>query len=507
MANERKGVFGFLGRLVGRGMANLNRIQFVQNGSKSFVSSANIDNDDIVVSTIDRVANTLSKTIADHRINGVSVKKSNILRLLNFRPNEIMPATMFYYMIAFQLFVNSNAIVFIEFDENTGKPKQLLPIDWNSCEMLQDPDGKLFVRVNVNGRSYTLPYESIIHLRRNFRSGIFGTSTSEDIQSTVNLLLSDNQGMIDAISKNGTLRAIIKTGTSVKRDELKAYQSGFVADYIGNLNTSGIAAIDSKAEFMELKNDYTFLDKDKSNFLRENIYRYFGVNGSIVEADFSEEQYTAFIEMTIEPILRQMNEEFTFKLFTESELVKGNTLTFRSDKMQAASIVSKGKLVKIGLDTGAMTLNEARSVLDLPKIDVPLADTPRVSLNNVDVNLVSEYQIERAKGTTTLISEGKIKTFKDSKFVQFDYFYSKSISEKFNLDLSRWGQVRDRIKADEELSGTDLLWLDQRENFINLYKDSSEPLSLLKLIEYGGVATMGAEEMKSVLKNDGKEDK
>ena len=544
--SERKGIIGFLQNLVTRNKpSDLSRIQLVDSG-KSWTSNVDISHNDIIVGTIDRVANTISKAVAVHINNRGIQKTSSYYKLLNVRPNEMMPPTMFHYMVTFQLFRNSNALIFIEFDERTKKPKQLLPIDWSSAEFLRDSRGRLYVKTYINSTQYILLYDEIIHLRRNFRSGIFGTDPSQDVQQVTNLLDVNNQALIAAVANNGNLKAIIEMKLQLKDDKLKAYKDKFVSDYVNDLNTSGIGIVDSVAGFKELKNDYKFVEGEQGKELRERIYAYFGINEGIAKADFTEDQYTAFIEMTAEPIIKQMNEEYTYKLFTDDEINKGNKIVFKTDKMQVASLANKGKYIEsIFTNAGVATLNEARAILDLSPSESEFADTNRVSLNNVDVNIVNEYQMERARqvGRTPVQKSDNISvddqpsnafdfsvdleltnypcsgddktiTLKNSNHKQFDFFFAKKINEK-HPDLfekitdaslinnfKMLEQIRDRESDDRELTTLQKAWLKIREKQIEQYMKSEKLDDIIKIIQYGGVVEKGQDFMKSLINKE-----
>ena len=89
---------------------------------------------------------------------------------------------------------------------------------------------------------------------------------------------------------------------------------------------------------------------------------------------YTEDEWNAFYESTIEPIALQLSLEFTTKLFSDREIGHGNEIVFEANRLQYASVSTKLALVSL-VDRGAMTPNEWREVFNLAPIeggDVPI---------------------------------------------------------------------------------------------------------------------------------------
>ena len=144
-------------------------LQYINSGDSFFTTTTDIYKNDVIKGITNRVASAVMKTEAKH-YNNKGRRFDNIHKMLNIRPNELMTPANFYEMITVQLMINSNALVYIDFHEN-GKPKALYPVDYVYSQFLQDPNGKVYVSVvNQGGNDVILSYDSIIHLRRNFKT-------------------------------------------------------------------------------------------------------------------------------------------------------------------------------------------------------------------------------------------------------------------------------------------------------------------------------------------------
>ena len=116
---------------------------------------------------IDRIATQAAKMTPKHIQDNVNHPiKGDINYLLTNRPNPINSTYDFLYRIVSQLYAKNNAFVFIAKDSK-GMITGFYPIVSYEEKMLQDKSGTLYLKFRfINGKSYTLPYEELIHLRR-----------------------------------------------------------------------------------------------------------------------------------------------------------------------------------------------------------------------------------------------------------------------------------------------------------------------------------------------------
>ena len=87
----------------------------------------------------------------------------------------------------------------------------------------------------------------------------------------------------------------------------------------------------------------------------------FNTNNHIVQSDFTENQWIAYYETQIEPILMQLSDGFTKAFFSRRERALGNSIMFESNNLQFASMQTKLQMVG-WLDRGVMTINEYRMI-------------------------------------------------------------------------------------------------------------------------------------------------
>ncbi|MFP3467901.1 phage portal protein, partial [Leifsonia sp. SIMBA_070] len=73
----------------------------------------------------------------------------------------------------------------------------------------------------------------------------------------------------------------------------------------------------------------------------QRIYSFFNINEKIIQSKYNEDEWNAFYESEIEPIARQLSEEFTRKIFSRTERGYGNKIIFEASSLQYASMQTK----------------------------------------------------------------------------------------------------------------------------------------------------------------------
>ena len=86
-----------------------------------------------------------------------------------------------------------------------------------------------------------------------------------------------------------------------------------------------------------------------------------------------------------------MSLQFTRKIFTEKEISFGNKILFSAERLTFANNSTKADLINTLLPLGVISINEARTILELSPIDE--GDKHLVSLNYVDLSKANEYQL------------------------------------------------------------------------------------------------------------------
>ena len=126
---------------------------------------------------------------------------------------------------------------------------------------------------------------------------------------------------------------------------------------------------------------------------KERIYSYFGTNEKIIQSKFTEEEWNAFYENTLEPIALQLSLEFSKKLFSDRAVGHGNLITFEANRLQYASNSTKVAVARLLTDIGAASLDQILEIFNMAPIGGEEGSRRVQTLNMVNANKADEYQV------------------------------------------------------------------------------------------------------------------
>jgi len=292
----------------------------------------------------------------------------NLQRLIEYRPNLYMNGKDFLYKVRTLLEINNVAFIYIMRDD-FGKCTGLYPMPSAQYEAV-DYQGRLYITFRFNsGAVMTHSWEDLAVLRKDYNKSDIWGDENNSIVTSLDLLNTTNQGMANAIKSTANLRGILKsTKAMLSGPDKKRLKDEFVVDYMNMANGSGIASLDSTQEFVPIALQPQIANYKNIEELRNNIYRYFGVNEEIIMAKGDSDKREAFYEARIEPFLLALSLELTNKVFTDRERGFNNQIVFESNRMSYMSMSEKLALVAM-VDRGAMTPNEWRLALNLAPIE------------------------------------------------------------------------------------------------------------------------------------------
>lgn len=300
-----------------------------------------------------------------------------IARILNDRPNIYMNGKDFLQKVRTRLEILNVAFIYIERDRR-AKVIGFYPVPYSFFEALEYNNG-LFIKFYFSGvgaESLTLPWADLAVVRKDYmKSDISGDDNGCIIQ-TLELLNTANQGLANSIRSTANLRGILKSTKAMLAPEaIKEQKEAFVSDYLNLENTGGIASLDSTQEFTPISINPSTADAAQMKEIREDIFRFFGVNDDIVMANIKKkEQLEGFFTIRIEPFLVNLSRELTSKVYGK-KADDEHKILYQVDQFAFVSLDKKIQLFSTVVLYGGMTIDEWRALFNLPHIeggDVPV---------------------------------------------------------------------------------------------------------------------------------------
>ena len=370
----------------------------------------NIYASDVVQQALKCIVDEIKKLKPAHiRMEGsdpVPIARSTIQDVLD-DPNPLMTTSEFLEKVTWLLLLNYNVFIIPTYtvwvDEKTGAERRyyeaLYPINPTQVDFLEDASGRLFVKFWFwNGETTTLPYDAVIHIKYNYSVNQYmggnelgqpdNKALLQTLQMNDDLLKGNAKAMKASYAVNGvvnynTLLDDGRTEAALKELERKL-----------NNSESGFLPLDLKADFTPLEHKSELVSEDTLRFVDEKILRNWGVPLCILTGDYTKEQYEAFYQKTLEPIVVAMGQAFTKKLFTPREKSYGNRVELYPKELIFMTVSQTLELVNTLAPTGGMFENEKRVAFGLRPLP-ELEGKRYMSLNWINADDASEYQLKR----------------------------------------------------------------------------------------------------------------
>lgn len=342
--------------------------------------------------------------------------KGNIQDILN-NPNPLMTTSEFLEKTMWMLLLNYNAFIiptyYVWEDDKTGAERRsyesLWPIKPTQVDFIEDAAGTLFVKFWFwNGETTTIPYDDVIHIKYNYSVNQYmggnemGQPDHTGIMKTLELNETLLKDIARAMNSSYSINGIVKYNTMLDNgDTDKALKE---LERKLNNSESGFLPLDIKADFIPLEHKSEIVDEPTLKFLDEKILRNWGVPLAILTGDYTKEQYAAFYQKTLEPIIIAFSQALTKKLFSRREKAFGNRIELYPKDLIFMSMAQTLEMINILSPTGALFENEKRTALGLRPM-AELEGKRYMSLNWVDADVAAQYQL--GKVNVDVVDESK----------------------------------------------------------------------------------------------------
>lgn len=330
--------------------------------------------------------------------------KGNLQEVLT-EPNPLMTTSEFLEKITWLLLMNYNAFIiptyYVWIDEKTGVERRryesLYPINPSQVDFIEDETNRLFVKFTFwSGYTTTIKYDDVIHLKYNYSVNEYmggnelGQPDHKPLLDTLDLNHQLLKGIAKAMNASYAVNGVVKYNTMIDDGRTEAALHD-LEEKLRN-NESGFLPLDIKADFTPFERKSALVDAATLKFIDDKILRNWGVPLCILTGDYTKEQYEAFYQKTLEPLIKSYSQAFTKKLLTSRERSFGNRIEFYTKDLIFMSITQKIEMINLLSPTGALFENEKRTILGLMPLP-ELEGLRYMSLNWIDANNASQYQV------------------------------------------------------------------------------------------------------------------
>lgn len=316
--------------------------------------------------------------------NGVETSRKHALyNILHSRPNPYMAASTFWSTVEFNRNHYGNAFVWIQ---GAGEKTRLwiLPstdveVWYDDAKILADqPD--IYYRYTGGGKIYCFGSEEILHFKSsNTFDGLLGVSVQDQLKMTISGAVK-SQKMLNKMYESGfTAKAVLQYTGNLNDANVKTFVQGVEKYSSGELADDGIKNIipiplGSQLTPLSVKlGDNQFIEVKQYTALQ--IASAFGIKpyqiGDYTKSSYAsaEAQQLSFYVDTLLYIIKQYEEELSYKLLSAEEIASGHHFKFNVAVILRADLATQINTLSVGVSNFIYTPNEARAMLDLESKD------------------------------------------------------------------------------------------------------------------------------------------
>lgn len=352
--------------------------------------------------------------------DGVKVAYEHPLyQVISVRPNPHQSATVFWSTMEYNRNHYGNAYAWIR---GLGKKQELYILPPDRVKIYYDNKGQistsreLWYLYTDGDKTYTIAHDQILHFKSsNTLDGIVGVSVNEQLASTIQGN-NESQEYLNKLYKSGmNSKAVLQYTGELSDANTKAFVKGIEKYAKGTMSEEGFDNIipipvgSSLTPFSVDLADNQFLQLRQYSALQ--IASAFGIKpnqiGDYTKSSYSsaEAQQLAFYVDTLLFILKQYEEEITYKMIPDSDITGGLYVKFNVGVMLRADMKTLYETLGKAVSSFLITPNEAREYLD--KQAVPHGNKLVGNGATIPIDLVGTQYLKSPESSPDLPDESE----------------------------------------------------------------------------------------------------
>lgn len=321
---------------------------------------------DLVRAAINVRATHISKL----KIDILGSAKPSLKRKLEKGPNKFQTWSQFLYRLSTILDIHNTAFVVPVWDEYGEISGIYAPLP-NDVEIVLYGNTPYLRYTFAWGEraSVELEYCGIL-TKFQYRSDFFGEYNTA-LESTMQLLDTQKQGIEEGIKSTATYRFMAKVNNFSKAEDLKRERSRFSEENFGkDAEARGLLLFpNTYTDIKQIETKPYVADAETIKVIKANVFNYFNVNEDVLEAKAYGDSWSAFYEGVVEAFAIQFSEVMTRMLYTFREQSEGNKVMATSNRLQYMSNNDKLNVSSQMLDRGIFSINDVREIWNLPPVE------------------------------------------------------------------------------------------------------------------------------------------
>lgn len=311
---------------------------------------------------------------AQHRaklkLEVIGSARPDLKNKLLYNPNEFMNSYQFLYRLSTILSVCNTAFI-VPVENELGLLVGYYPLLPDSCTIVS-VNGEPFLKYELgDGKTAAIEYNKVgVLTDYQFKSDFFGENNKRVLQPTMELINTQNQGIIEGVKNSVAIRFMAQMDNFSTAEDIKEARKELLETNMTDDNNGGIMLFGNQYSNIQAINSVPFVvNASQQKLINESIFNYFGVNDRILNNSYDENIWNGFYEGKIETFALQTSLAMTSMTFNERQRSFGNEIRATANRLQYASNSTKLQVSTQLFDRGLINKNQAMEIWNLPPVE------------------------------------------------------------------------------------------------------------------------------------------
>ena len=288
--------------------------------------------------------------------------------VLGQQPNPWMDASKFIARLATIYQVQNNAFI-VPVEDAAGRLVGYYPVLPQQTS-IREYGGAPYLQYEFWGgqRAAVELSRAGLLTQHQYEDDFFGAD-NRPMLPTLQVMQTQDEGIVNSIKNATTIRFLARLAANLKQKDIDAERKRFAKDNLEG-NDTGVMMFDSRySDVKQIESTALVVNPKQQELIRESVFEYFGTNEKILTNTYTEDEWNAYYEGSIEPFAIQLSLVLTAMTFTPAEIEQGAGIIATANRLQYASNNTKLNIVTQLFDRGFLTHNMGLEIFNMPPVE------------------------------------------------------------------------------------------------------------------------------------------
>lgn len=302
--------------------------------------------------------------------------------LLNNEVNPYLTSQSFKKNLVEQYLMEGIAYTYIERQGN--EVIALYPLENSKVQVNKNIKAKPWkYDLSISYDSVKIKPLDIMRVIRTTSDGSEGVGLLSQGRDTFELALNEKTYTNNILSKGTLPMGMLKTDSRLSETTVRKLRDSFERLYSGSKNSGKTIILEEGLDYTPLSlkpSDLNLNDSRKTS--AAEVCNLFNAPTSLIinDGQFTEQDNLQYMKFCVSPILSAIEATFDKDLLLEDEKRQNYYFRFDITELERSTVSERYSSIEKGMRSGVISVNEARAILDLPKIT---KDYLLLSLGNI----------------------------------------------------------------------------------------------------------------------------